>query len=389
MNTVDLLLLALLAAAVVHGLTLGAAAQVISFAGLWGGLALAAVLAPHVRELGDDPTTRLALLVATLIASPAVTTTAARVLGVKAWRAIQRARLGKVDAAAGALLAATATLVLSSLVASVIARVPDPTVATAIQQSEILRTADRVLPPTPALFARIGRLLDPLGFPDVFAGLEPAPPADLPPPADPVVRAAVARARPSVVQIRGEACGAGQRGSGFVVRPGLVVTNAHVVAGVARPTIVDRRGVTHRARAVFFDPRLDLAVLEASTLRAPTLGLAPAVDRGAQGAVMGYPHGGPFRAGGAVVLSRRDALGRDIYGRSLTTRTIYLLRAEVEPGNSGGPVVDAAGTVIGVVFARSAANSDIGYALPSDEVTSRIRPALEERRRVSTGECAA
>jgi len=389
MNTVDLLLLALLAAAIVHGLTLGAAVQVISFSGLWGGLALAAVLGPHVRELGEDPTTRLALLVATLIAIPAVTTTAARVLGVRAWRAIQRARLGRVDAAAGALLAATAMLIVCSLIASVIARIPAPTVTTPIQQSRILRTADRFLPPAPAVFARVGRLLDPLGFPDVFAGLEPAPPADLPAPADPVVRAAVGRARPSVVQIRGEACGAGQRGSGFVVRPGLVVTNAHVVAGVARPMIVDRRGATHRARAVFFDPRVDLAVLEASTLRAPALGLAPAVDRGAQGAVLGYPHGGPFRAGGAVVLSRRDALGRDIYGRSLTTRTIYLLRAEVEPGNSGGPVVDAGGRVIGVVFARSAANPDIGYALTSDDVAERIRPALEQRRDVSTGDCAA
>lgn len=389
MNAVDLLLLALLAAAIGHGLTLGAAAQVISFAGLWGGLAVAAVLAPHVRELGDDPTTRLALLVATLVVVPAGTTTAARVLGVRAWRAIQRARLGIVDAAAGAFLAATATLILCSLVASVIAKIPAPAVTTPIQQSTILRTADRVLPPAPAVFARIGRLLDPLGFPEVFAGLEPAPPADLPAPADPVVRAVVGKARPSVVQIRGEACGASQRGSGFVVRPGLVVTNAHVIAGVARPTIVDRRGVTHRARAVFFDPRVDLAVLEASTLSAPALAFAPAVDRGAQGAVMGYPHGGPFRAGGAVVLSRRDAVGRDIYGRSLTTRTIYLLRADVEPGNSGGPVVAVDGSVIGVVFARSAANPDIGYALPSDDVAARIGPALEQRRGVSTGECAA
>lgn len=89
------------------------------------------------------------------------------------------------------------------------------------------------------------------------------------------------------------------------------------------------------------------------------------------------------------MLSRRDAVGRDIYGRALTTRTIYLLRAEVEPGNSGGPVVGADGGVIGVVFARSAANPDIGYALPSDDVARRIGRALEERRDVSTGECAA
>lgn len=205
MNTVDLLVLVLLTTAVVHGVRLGAAAQVISFAGLWGGLALAALLAPHARGLGDDPTTRIVLLIATLVATPALTTTAARVLGVRAWRAIQRARLGTVDAAAGAVLAAAATLLLCSLIAGVIARVPHPTVTTAIQHSKVLRTADRILPTTPAVFARIGRLLDPLGYPDVFAGLEPTPPADLPAPADPVVRAAVAKARPSVVQILGQA----------------------------------------------------------------------------------------------------------------------------------------------------------------------------------------
>jgi uncharacterized membrane protein required for colicin V production len=223
MNAVDLLVVALLAGAVVHGLALGAASQVISFAGLWGGLALAAGLAPHVRELGDDATAQMVLLIATLVVVPAATTSLARILGVRAWRAMQRARLGLIDAGAGAVLAGAATLLVCSLVAGVVARIPHPAVTSAIQQSVVLRAADAVLPPTSSLFARIGRLLDPLGFPEVFAGLEPDPPPDLPAPPDAVVRAALARARPSVVQITGDACGATQRGSGFIVGRGLVV----------------------------------------------------------------------------------------------------------------------------------------------------------------------
>jgi S1-C subfamily serine protease len=239
------------------------------------------------------------------------------------------------------------------------------------------------------VFSRISRLLDPLGFPDVFAQLEPSPPGRLGPPSGTAVAAAVAHARQSVVKIEGAGCGGLLEGSGFVVRSGLFVTNAHVIAGVKHPQVIDSAG-SHPAVPVLFDPRLDVAVLRTGGVRGEPLALEPAtVARGTQAAVMGYPGGGPFVAGGATVLARTEAVGRDIYGESLQAREIYQLEAAVRPGNSGGPVVSPAGVVLGVVFARSSSSPDIGYALTSAEVRARIQPALDSSQPVSTDGCAA
>lgn len=389
MNGLDYFLVVLLVAAAVHGLFLGAVSQVISFGGLWGGFALAVVLAPHVRAIGHDPTTRIILVVVTLVAVPAVVTAAAHTLGMPVWRAVQRARLRPLDKAGGAVVAVVAALLAVWITATVVGRLPNPSVAAEIETSAILRRVDRAMPAPPAVFSRIERLLDPLGFPDVFAQFEPTAPSPLPLPADPVVRAAVARAGESVVKIEGGACGAVQEGSGFAVAPGVVVTNAHVVAGVHRPVVIDR-AASHRATTILFDPRLDVAVLEVSGLEAPPLAFAGApAGRGSEGVVMGFPGGGFFSAVPAVVLSRVDAVGRDIYARGLITRAVYYLQGVVRPGNSGGPLVRADGTVLGVVFARSVANPDLGYALTGDEVAARVRAALAQPTPVGTGSCAA
>lgn len=389
MNGLDYFLAVVLVAAAAHGLFLGAVSQVISFGGLWGGLAVAVVLAPHTRALGHDPTTRIILVVATLVLVPAVAIAAARTVGVHVWRAVQRARLGLVDKLGGAVIAVVAALLAAWMVAGVVGRLPNPSVSAEIETSTILRAVDRTMPAPPAVFSRIGRLLDPLGFPDVFAQFEPNAPAPLPLPADPVVRAAVARVGASVVKVEGGACGQVQEGSGFAVAPGMVVTNAHVVAGVQRPVVIDRVS-SHRAATILFDPALDVAVLQVPGLDVPPLTFASApAGRGTEGVIMGYPGGGPFAAGPAVVLSRVDAMGRDIYGRSLITRAVYYLNGVVRPGNSGGPLVRADGTVVGVVFARSVADPNIAYALTSDEVARRVATAVAGAAPVGTGSCAA
>lgn len=389
MNLVDAILVALAMGAIVHGIALGAAVQVISFGGLVSGLALSVAAAPHVQTLASDSTTRVVLVVATLVLVPAMTTAVARVLGVRAWLLVQHTKLGAVDAGVGAVIAAVAALLTAWLIASMLARLPDPTLTTEIQQSRILRTIDSVMPAPPAIFARIGRLLNPLGFPDVFAQLEPTPPGGLTVAAPPLVRAALARDGASVLKIEGSGCGGILEGSGLVVAPDLVLTNAHVVAGISHPFVVE--GQTRRpATAVLFDPKLDVAVLRADGLRATALTVTTSsAPRGTSAVVIGYPGGGPLTAVGAAVLTRNDAVGRDIYGRSLTTRTIYQLRAVVRPGNSGGPLVLSDGTVVGVVFARSSSNPDVGYALTSDEVMQRIQPALQNPTPTSTEGCAA
>ncbi|HVF12407.1 MAG TPA: trypsin-like peptidase domain-containing protein, partial [Actinomycetota bacterium] len=238
-------------------------------------------------------------------------------------------------------------------------------------------------------FSQIQGLLNTAGFPPVFAELEPAPGVDVALPSDPAVQAAVKAAQASTVRIEGTGCGGIQTGSGFVVASGLVVTNAHVVAGIDRPFIEDSKG-QHRATTILFDPDLDLAILSARGLAGKPLNLAQQErPPGDGGAVLGYPGGGAFTAVPAAIVNRMEAVGRDIYSRSLSTRDVYRLKANVRPGNSGGPVVAPDGQVTGVVFSRSAYREEIGYALTSISVIPKVNQANQSDREVDTGPCAA
>ena len=158
-----------------------------------------------------------------------------------------------------------------------------------------------------------------------------------------------------------------------MVAPGEVVTNAHVIAGIPRPQVEDGAGF-HPTTVVYFNPSFDLAVLRVSGLSEPPLTLDPTdVGRGTQAAVLGYPGGGSFTADPAGVMAEFEAEGRDIYGQGLTLRSVYEIQALVRPGNSGGPLVEPNGEVIGVVFSRSTTNADVGYALASPGVLSRVQ----------------
>jgi len=167
------------------------------------------------------------------------------------------------------------------------------------------------------------------------------------------------------------------------------VTNAHVVAGIADPVVADGNG-SHRTSVVSFDPSFDLAVLRVSGLTEPPLTLDPdTVQRGTEAAVLGYPEGGSFTAKPAGVMAEFEAEGRNIYGQGLTLRNVYEVQAVVRPGNSGGPLVLPDGEVIGVVFSRSTTNDDIGYALTSPGVLSRVTRAGTDTTTVGTGPCTA
>ena len=198
----------------------------------------------------------------------------------------------------------------------------------------------------------------------------------------------MAAADDATVQVVGEACGRMQEGSGFLAAPGYVVTNAHVVAGVEAPEVREADGTAHAATPVLFDPELDVAVIRIAEPVGPPLELAtePA-ERGDGAAVLGYPEGGGLSAAPAAVLVRLEAVGRDIYGRGRVRREVYELQAEVRPGNSGGPFVEADGTVLGVVFAGSTTDPGIGYALASTEVEPLVERAEGRTAPVPTGPC--
>lgn len=387
MNVVDILLVILALGAAIHGLWLGAAIQVLSFGGVIGGLVLGSAIAPVVARLTPDQVTRLFISLTVIFLSAAVLGGIGRQIGVRLWGALRTLRLAKLDAASGAVVAVIATLVSGWLVASMLAAAPLRELAVPINDSVILRTVDEVMPPAPAVFGRIQALIGLGNLPHAFAGLEPQPTGPLPAPPEPVVREALARAADATVKISGTGCGGISEGSGFVAAPGLVITNAHVVAGIDQPNVmVDGR--RFRATPVLFDPQLDIAVLRVSGLTASPLPLVPGeVGRGTAGAVVGYPEGRPLDAQPAVVLRQIEAVGRDIYSEALTRRRVYQLRTRILPGNSGGPAVDAAGSVFGVVFSRSAAQDDVGYALTSDEVVPRLDQARGRQAQVDTGPC--
>lgn len=389
MNYVDLFILILVLVSLGEGVRKGGAVQIFSYAGLALGLVIGAAFAPRAAKFADDPIMRTVVSTVVLFGTSMLVGAIGRIFGSRIAGHLVRARLGPLDATAGAGVSIVSTLLVVWLMAAMLANVPIEEVSQGIQGSRVVHALNRTLPPTPGIFSRMRQILAAAGFPQVFAGLEPPPNGDVALPDNRLLQSAVVAAGASTVKIVGTGCGGTLNGSGFVVAPGYVMTNAHVIAGIDRPMVQDRRGF-HRAVPVLFDPNIDVAVLRASNLAGPPLNLRlETAGGGDQGAVLGFPGGGPFKVVPAGVISEIEALGRDIYGRRLASRRVYRLRAEVRPGNSGGPFVDGSGNVLGVIFSASAVQPDIGYALTAREVAPRLAQARRGDGEVDTGPCAA
>ena len=182
-------------------------------------------------------------------------------------------------------------------------------------------------------------------------------------------------------------CGSGVEGSGFVYAPHRLMTNAHVVAGVTEPEIKDGDR-TLEATVVYYNPDLDVAVLDVPGLEAPAIRFDLNGKEKQQGAVLGYPQDGPYDAQPARIRGEQRLRSPDIYGNGTVTRHVFSLRGMIRPGNSGGPFVSSAGKVLGVVFAASVSDKDTGYALTADQVRRAAAMGLESNDRVSSGNCA-
>jgi S1-C subfamily serine protease len=386
---VDLAIIIVVVLAAIHGVTQGAALQVLSFGGFWLGLLIGAALAPVFSGLVKQSSFASAFIsLVSFLGLALVGGAAGRYLGTHAWGALRRLQLGVFDSSLGAVVAAVAALAAVWLVALLLSAGPTRNVSRAVHKSVIVRTLINHLPPAPSVFSRLQTFIQGTPFPRVFEGLEPIPAGPIKVPGNAVVQGAVASDGRSTVRVRGYGCGGVQTGSGFVAAQGLVVTNAHVVAGIASPLIDDVNG-THRATTVLFDPQTDVAVLHTSGLAGPVLQMLPTdAPRGTGGAILGYPGGGRFDAKAAAVLRRFSAIGRDIYGQGLTRRDVYQLQAQVRQGNSGGPFARSDGVVLGVVFAASTTDSGIGYALTSTEIRPKVEQAKTSRP-TTTGACAA
>jgi len=293
------------------------------------------------------------------------------------------------DSVAGAALSAFAVLVMCWFLGLSFSRGPSPEIAQQIQRSALLHGLDTLAPRPPPFLASVEQVLSGVQFPPVFAGLEPTLPGALPVPTS-VDTPGVNHAAQSVVKVASLGCGGIVTGSGFPVGNGYVVTNAHVVSGTTSHTIQKPDGSTMRATVVFFDPERDVAVLFVPGFTGAGLTFGPA-QRGTQGAVIGYPGGLGEKVVPAVVDGAVQAQGRDIYNQNLVTRQIFVLQANVHPGNSGGPLIDMQGRVLGMVFATSASDPNQAYALTDDEITPDIRDAQANPSPKDTShyECAA
>jgi S1-C subfamily serine protease len=247
-------------------------------------------------------------------------------------------------------------------------------------------------PSAEGLPSDLRRLLDVSGFPTIVDPFQKTPVNDTGPPDTALQDSAIVeQLKSSVLKIRGTAssCSRALEGSGFVVAPQRVVTNAHVVAGTDETSVETSKGRLN-ARVVYFDPEVDIAILAVPRLEAPVLTLASKnAEAGDDAIVLGYPLDGGYTATAAKVRNEITLQGPDIYDKSTVRRDVSTIRAPVRSGNSGGPLVNRSGDVIGVVFGASTQDSDTGFTLTNKQVRSVIDSAPTMSTRVGTGSCAA
>lgn len=385
---IDIAIVIFAISALYRGREIGFVRQLFSTAGFFGGLFLGAWLQHYTVQWAHSQAGRSLITLATTLGCALIFLSIGEYIGIRLKHRVVFRRINVLDNGFGGLLSVVSLLLTIWLLAAVVGSVPVPALQNQLKASKIVGALDRALPSAPGVISNLGRLIDPNGFPQVFIGGEPTPnrQVSVPPLGD--LQAAVNQDRASVVKIEGQGCGGVVEGSGFVVGSNLVATNAHVVAGIRHPYVQDGNG-SHGGSVIWFDPDLDFAVMRVSNLAGHSLVVTDKrVGTGTPAAVLGYPGGGGFRAGPAAVSNQFTASGRDIYDRGNTLRDVYELRADIIPGNSGGPLVAKDGTVIGVIFAEATDYPHTGYALTSDQVKSEINQAASQDQPVGTGQCA-
>ncbi|MDP9028015.1 MAG: MarP family serine protease [Actinomycetota bacterium] len=357
--------------------------------GLVAGAAAAFFSIPLVGAIVPDPFWRTFLVVSVAVAFILLGAT----LGATVGRAIQgrgvRAPLRPLERIGGAFANLVVGALITALIAGSVASLGIPVLSQAVSNSWVLQAIETVTPePVTAALARLRSAVLAQGLPVIsggYGGITKSPGV----PQVATNTAALTAAAASVVRINGTAyaCGQNQSGSGFVISRDRIVTNAHVVAGVQQPVVQAPNGQTLDGRVVYFDPENDLAVISVSGLSAPALALSAPLGVGSKGVVDGYPYGGPFTTGGAQVLAKSDESVQNIYSTKRTIRELYTLAAEIEPGNSGGPLLAGDGRIAGIVFAKSADDANLGYAMTDTLLDPVVKGAPTMTSAVSSGTC--
>jgi uncharacterized membrane protein required for colicin V production len=393
-NWVDVLVLVLALLAGISGARQGMVTAAASFVGVLAGAVIGVRIAPSLIARFESPEVRVAVGVSIVIVLVALGETLGVWLGRAVHGRIDAEALRQVDSFMGAGVQGAAALVVAWLVALPLTESSAYTSLTsAVRDSSVLRVTDTMMPNVlRELPAELTKLLDVSGFPDVLAPFSPTPITDVGP-ADPVLlnSPVVREARASVLKVRARAasCSRALEGTGFVIAPQRVITNAHVVAGTDRVAVETSRGSLD-ATVVSYDPNTDVAVLKVPQLRAPVLQLSPVpAATGSDALVLGYPLDGPYTASAARVRDRIRLRGPDIYNGATVVRNVYTVRAVVRSGNSGGPLLDGSGQVLGLVFGAAVDNDETGFVLTEEEIADDIAAAPSQTDKIPTGVCAA
>jgi S1-C subfamily serine protease len=392
-DLLDLALIVVAAAFAVSGYRQGFIVGALSFAGFVGGAVLGAEFGPAIsRALVGGQTQQDVVAVILLVSGAIIGQFVASSVGTAMRQTMTGRSTTALDSVGGSAVSVLSMLLIAWAIGSVLTASPFPVVVQQVDNSAVLHTMDRVMPsPAKTMFSEFRRMLASGPFPQVFSGIGAARLLQVPAP-DPAVLNSPGydAAKSRVVKIQGTApsCDRLIEGSGFVYAPQHVMTNAHVVAGVTQgPTVTTVDGATYPARVVFYDPQVDISVLYVPGLNLAPLHFAGQASGGADAVVAGYPLSHPFTQVPARIGEVQNAVGPDIYQTGQVNRQIYEIRALVQPGNSGGPLLSPSGSVYGVVFAAAVGVQDTGFALTAAEVAADANSGATATTPVSTQGC--
>jgi S1-C subfamily serine protease len=374
----------------ISGFRRGLSWVALSMVGFLAGLFLGSVFAPRIaravsHETNVESLIAIGLFLCFVLVFQGIGTT----VGFSVRSISLRTALAPIDSALGAVVGVIGTLAGAWYLGLTFSQSPWVALDDQIHNSVIERGLDSVLPRPPGFLADIQNILRGSVFPNVFSSIAPntLAPIQIPPLLNTPGVSAAAHETEKVIAL---GCGGGEAGSSWPVAAHYFVTNAHVVSGSNHVDVDMQDGSTHTATVVLFDPDVDVAVLYVPSVTLAPLHTATAdPPRGTSGAVIGYPGGGGLQVVGAAVAGTESANGDNIYGDKLVTRDIAVLATHVIPGNSGGPLVDTSGTVVGLVFAASTTNPDEGYALTVSEIMPDLTASTGRTASVSTQACAS
>jgi S1-C subfamily serine protease len=389
----DIAVLSVAFIAAISGWRSGALGSLLSFVGVLLGAIAGVLLAPHLVAHVSAPRAKLFGALFLILGLVVVGEVAGVVLGRAVRSAIHSSSVRFFDSLIGVAVQLVVVLVAAWLLATPLTSSSgQPSLAAAVRGSRVLARVNDFAPEwLKSVPKRLSSLLDTSGLPQVLEPFSRTPVvAVAAPDATLANNPVVAATQPSVVKIRAIApsCQKVLEGSGFVLSPDRVMTNAHVVAG-ANTVTVEASGNPYDATVVSYDPTVDIAILSVPNLPPGPLAFANTpVKSGTEAIVMGYPGGGSFVATPARIRELIELSGPDIYRSATVNREVYTVRASVEQGNSGGPLIDLNGQVLGVVFGAAVDDNETGFVLTAKEVAAQLAH-IGDTTPMATGQCVS